>query len=360
MMLNSNPSPWRRSRVLYVIPVAALALSAFATPEFKNASDLIEETVQIEDKVTESSADLQAEDEKFVAKNTITLKIDADGALSYSINGSDPKNITPVQLMDALREHRDEPTLLDIECYKDMPEMENLAKSANRENGMLRINCRMHPNQGQNEEKPMVEGLPVDMLCIVDGKEVSHETFMQMRPEDIKAMTVLKAEAAVAKYGEKGRNGVCVVETKHSSHLDQPEVLPKFGDSDAAIWEFLMRNLRYPKLAQECGATGRVMVGFVVETDGSVSEVKIVNSPSKPDDVRKVEGEAADAIVTAYKAKEGDEQYLSEAEWNSSLKALEEEAMRVVSLTSGQWTPATNKGEKVRTSFTLPITFCLN
>ena len=321
MMLNSNPSPWMRSRVLYVIPVAALALSAFATPEFKNASDLIEENVQIEDKVTESFADLQAEDEKNVTQTDTLLQglVDRIPGLETGDDGTVYLNLGKVRRLLV----NDQELIIAETAFKD-------------------------------------EVSSADMLFIVDGKEMSSEKFSQLKPEDIKAVSMLKDEAAVAKFGEKGRNGVCIVETKHSPTIDQPEVLPRFGDSDAAIWEFLMKNVRYPKLAMECGVTGRIIVGFVVETDGSVSEVRIVNSPSKPDNVRQVEGEAADVIVTGYKVKEGDEQYLSEAEWNSARKALEEEAMRVVSLTSGQWTSGMNKGEKVRTSFTIPIAFRLN
>ena len=45
MMLKTNSKRSRRSRVLYVLPMIALALSAFATPEFKTASNLIEQTV---------------------------------------------------------------------------------------------------------------------------------------------------------------------------------------------------------------------------------------------------------------------------------------------------------------------------
>lgn len=321
MMLNPNPSPWRRSRALYVIPVAALALCAFATPEFKNASNLIEETVQIEDKVTESFADLQAEDEKNVTQTDTLLQglVGRTPGLETGDDGTVYLNLGKARRLLV----NDQEMIIAETAFKD-------------------------------------EVSSADMLFIVDGKEMSSEKFSHLKPEDIKAVSMFKDEAAVAKYGEKGRNGVCVVDTKHSSAHDQPEVLPRFGDSDAAIWEFLMKNLRYPVLAMECGVTGRIIVGFVVETDGSVSEIKIVNSPNKPDNVRKVEGEAADAIVKSYTEKDGDEQYLSEAEWNSSLKALEEEAMRVVRLTSGKWTSGMNKGEKVRTNFTIPITFRLS
>ena len=54
----------------------------------------------------------------------------------------------------------------------------------------------------------------VEALIVVDGTEVSPESFSKMNAEDIKSMTVLKEKAAVMLYGDKGRKGVIVVETK--------------------------------------------------------------------------------------------------------------------------------------------------
>ena len=51
MMLKTNSKRSRRSRVLYVLPMIALALSAFATPEFKTASNFIEQTVKHTDNI---------------------------------------------------------------------------------------------------------------------------------------------------------------------------------------------------------------------------------------------------------------------------------------------------------------------
>ena len=54
----------------------------------------------------------------------------------------------------------------------------------------------------------------VEALIVVDGTEVSPESFSKMNAEDIKSMTVLKEKAAVMLYGDKGRKGVILVETK--------------------------------------------------------------------------------------------------------------------------------------------------
>ena len=139
------------------------------------------------------------------------------------------------------------------------------------------------------------------------------------------------------------------------------EKIAQLQDGEGAMYQFLYTNLKYPKIAVECGVSGRVSVSFVVEKDGTISETNISsNTAGTSQDVRDVEGEDANVTVTSYKKKEGDTQYLSRAEYNTARKALEEEALRVVNLTSGKWKPAENNGKKVRSHFTLPINFRLS
>jgi hypothetical protein len=60
MMLKSKSNPWMRTKALYIIPVATIAISVFATPELNNRADTIAEKVQtiIEDKGINTSADI--------------------------------------------------------------------------------------------------------------------------------------------------------------------------------------------------------------------------------------------------------------------------------------------------------------
>lgn len=70
MMLKTNSKRSRRSRVLYVLPMIALALSAFATPEFKTASNLIEQTVN-------------ASSNTFTLKGTVPNELNVNHLLVY-------------------------------------------------------------------------------------------------------------------------------------------------------------------------------------------------------------------------------------------------------------------------------------
>ena len=97
------------------------------------------------------------------------------------------------------------------------------------------------------------------------------------------------------------------------------EVPAEFPGGQAALMAWLTRNMNFPTAAAEMGIQGRVTVQFVVERDGSITDVQIVQS-SDP--------------------------------------VFNREATRVVSAMP-RWTPARQGGENVRFRFTLPVHFRL-
>ena len=101
--------------------------------------------------------------------------------------------------------------------------------------------------------------------------------------------------------------------------LEKAEVMPQFPGGDQAMMKFVSENVQYPEEAKEKEISGRVMVGFIVEKDGSVNEVKIV---------RGIGG------------------------------GCDEEAVRVVKAMP-KWKPGKEKGKPVRVSYIMPIFFKL-
>ena len=97
------------------------------------------------------------------------------------------------------------------------------------------------------------------------------------------------------------------------------EEYPEFPGGDKALREFILNNLNYPEIARKTGITGTVYVQFVVEKDGSISDVKVV---------RGIGG------------------------------GCDEEAVRVVK-SMPRWKPGKQRGQPVRVYFTLPIEFKL-
>ena len=99
------------------------------------------------------------------------------------------------------------------------------------------------------------------------------------------------------------------------------ETMPEFMGGSISLNNFLSSNIIYPEKARKAGLSGTVYVSFVVEPDGSVSEVKVVR------------GVGSD---------------------------LDAEAVRVVKKTKGRWIPGEMGGVKVRVQMTLPVMFKLN
>lgn len=138
---------------------------------------------------------------------------------------------------------------------------------------------------------------------------------------------------------------------------DVVEHMPQFPGGDMKMMEFLMKTLKYPKEAQEKGITGRVVVRFVVEKDGSLSHLEVVKSTVTPGAGKGADGKqqeqptgADEVTVNAY----------SNAEPVASpSKMLDDEALRVVRLMP-KWQPAKHKGRIVRSRYSIPLTFRLN
>ena len=110
-----------------------------------------------------------------------------------------------------------------------------------------------------------------------------------------------------------------VVSQSSQNVYDQVEQMPEFPGGMPAMIEFLQTNLKYPEDAIKQEVGGRVMVMFVVETDGTLSNVRVARNV---------------------------------------FPSLDAEAVRVVK-TMPKWKPGKEKGRPVRVNFTLPVVFSL-
>lgn len=106
---------------------------------------------------------------------------------------------------------------------------------------------------------------------------------------------------------------------KEEMIFDMPEIMPEYPGGADALEDFIKANLKYPALAKENGIQGKVYVQFVVEKDGSVTNVQVRRG------------------VNAM---------------------LDAEAVRVAKLLP-DFKPGSMRGKKVRVRYTLPIIFSL-
>ena len=97
------------------------------------------------------------------------------------------------------------------------------------------------------------------------------------------------------------------------------EEMPSFPGGEAELLKYVATHIKYPQIARETGIQGRVFVGFVVEPDGSVSNVKIL---------RGIGG------------------------------GCDEEAVRVIK-SLPKWKPGKQRGKAVRVSYQIPVLFKL-
>ena len=219
------------------------------------------------------------------------------------------------------------------------------------------------PLESETPGTPVLSAEIGKPLWVVDGIEVAPDFINKLDPNRIENITVLKDQSAVATYGQEARNGVVIITTKGDTALparpenarqehgkattqaeahdeairetgetedDQPfliaETMPLFpmqeggnpGYGDLNTFRaWVQKNIKYPAEAFRNGEQGRVVLSFVVEKDGSVSNIQILQTPGK---------------------------------------AFSEETRRVVAA-SPKWKPGEQRGEKVRVRYTLPVDF---
>ncbi|MBM3454105.1 MAG: energy transducer TonB [Bacteroidetes bacterium] len=102
--------------------------------------------------------------------------------------------------------------------------------------------------------------------------------------------------------------------------VDFPDVEAEFKGGEAAMQRWMQENLVYPEISMEMGEQGKVYLKFVVEKDGKISSVDVIKGISRD---------------------------------------LDNEAKRLVRAMP-PWKAGETKGNKVRSSFTMPINFELN
>ena len=197
-------------------------------------------------------------------------------------------------------------------------------------------------------------------LWIINNNVSTPEDCAKLNPNDIENITVLKDKAATDLWGSKGENGVIMITTKNAEKdddekedqiYDTPEVKAEYPGGEQELYKFLTMNVKYPAVARDNAVQGRIIVSFVIEKDGSITDIKPI--PEK-----KLENALKEVIVVAVKTDATPEQKAYAEKYAEGLEQLKEEAKRVVSLMP-KWKPGLQNDEPVRVRFMLPISFRL-
>lgn len=152
--------------------------------------------------------------------------------------------------------------------------------------------------------------------------------------DEIKLDEVEKSNKAVGAFTVEGNDEVGgeVLKAKEEIAAPEPpkpveenkvfdvvEQMPSFPGGMSALMSWLSQNIKYPVIAAENGVKGRVIVQFVVEKDGSITDVQVVKSVDP---------------------------------------SLDKEASRVIK-SMPHWIPGRQNGSPVRVRYTVPVTFKL-
>ncbi len=119
----------------------------------------------------------------------------------------------------------------------------------------------------------------------------------------------------------KAKEEIAAPEPPKDEHkvFEVVEQMPSFPGGEAALTAFLSSNTKYPEIALENNIQGRVVVKFIVEKNGSITDVHVVKSVDP---------------------------------------SLDKEAVRVVK-SMPKWTPGKQNGQAVRVQYMVPVTFKL-
>ena len=175
----------------------------------------------------------------------------------------------------------------------------------------------------EKKEEPKVEKVEVEKV----------KSSVKFVPPVIKKDSEVKPEEELKSFDVKGNDEAAGEVLKAKEVIAQPEPpkeeetkvfdvveqMPSFPGGPSALMQYLSSNIKYPVVAEENGVQGRVVCTFVVERDGSITDVRVIRSVDP---------------------------------------SLDKEAVRVVK-SMPKWIPGKQNGSAVRVKYTVPVTFRL-
>ena len=116
---------------------------------------------------------------------------------------------------------------------------------------------------------------------------------------------------------------------------------PAFSGGNKAMVAYLQKSIKYPEKARKAQLQGIMYVGFIINEDGTISNIKIKKTKYE---IVKIDDKTKKVVITATD--------------NPTDKSLETEAIRVVQ-TMPKWVAGESAGKKVNVGYTLPVKFDL-
>ncbi|NEU09424.1 TonB family protein [Flavihumibacter sp. R14] len=199
--------------------------------------------------------------------------------------------------------------IIDVTIPRDLPKQEPAAVKpkllTEKAPATRYVTPKVAPASDVIEEAPSIKEL--------EGKVIGPETVNSTSDKGFS--NSLEVPAVTGNQGS-------AVETVGDEpvRLEMLEKYPDFPGGQKAFYKYIGRNLRYPMLARETGISGRVIVSFIIEKSGELSNIQVI---------RGIGG------------------------------GCDEEAIRVLK-NSPAWAPGIQNGQSVRVAYTMPLSFLLS
>lgn len=242
MMIRKKSNPWARAKYLYVLPLAAVTMAAFARPEISQPLDEIS-SLKVNDlsAVMKKNADknvsttaekvtlkMKVVDEKgkpvmgatvLIANTTKGTVTDTDGNFTLEA-GTDQQlqvayigmGTVTLSVADCLKK-TDQTIRLTADNTALQKELKGRVENIQQNDSPV-VTPTIQIHQGNKDDYNVQVKAEHSPLVILDDTEISTETMKKLNPEKIESITVLKDVSATAKYGQKGKYGVILITTR--------------------------------------------------------------------------------------------------------------------------------------------------
>ena len=353
MMIKKKSNPWACMKYLYILPLATIAVAAFARPEISNEFDEISSA-----KVSDLASFVKADGEKSLETPPVTSLAPQDSvfqaveempefpggmkammqfifsnvkypAISQE-NGTQGRvitqftvgkdgSITDAKVLRSVDPYLDKEALRVISAMpKWKPGKQGGKVVATR--FTMPIDFRLPSDE--LEERPVISAITLK----VDGA-VPEKPTLKIRGKEVSKILVDGKEVPIGEFVENHPAAIgsfAEGEIHSTDAADQVfeivEEAPEFPGGMQAMMEYLAKNVRYPAKAHEANVQGRVITQFTVGRDGAIRDAKVVRSVSPE---------------------------------------LDAEALRVISAMPN-WKPGKQRGKAVACHFTVPVMFRLD
>ena len=248
MMIKKKSNPWARLKYAYVLPLATVAVAAFARPEISNELDEISSA-----KVNDLTSIVKAEEVKSVENSS-----DEKFKLSGTVVEAARKNL-PVMGASVIIKGTTMGTLTDMDGKFTLPV---------KKGDVIQVSFVGY----QTQSVVVKDETSLTILMRDDVQSMEEMVVMGMSPKSENADVVFEMPLEEAKKPE--------VPQQEEVIFQVVEEMPKYPGGLQEAMVFIGKNIKYPVEAQQAKIEGRVIVRFVVGRDGSVSDVEVMRGVS--------------------------------------------------------------------------------